>query len=119
MNVHFTARRFKAEQSIRDHALASVQKLDRFYDGILRCDVILSIERMSRNVKAVEVNAHVYGMILTAKERSDDFVKSIDLAVDKIERQLSKYKTKLRMKNKKQLRRVKEATTPSSIGEEE
>jgi ribosomal subunit interface protein len=57
--------------------------------------------------------------VLTAKDKSEDFYKSIDLAVGKLERQLAKYKMKLRMKNKKTLRRVKEDSTHPADGEEE
>ena len=47
-------------------------------------------------------------LVLTARETSEDFVKSIDMAMEKIERQLSKYKSRVRVKDKKTLRKVKE-----------
>jgi putative sigma-54 modulation protein len=119
MEVHFTARRFKPHRDIREHALESIRKLDRFYDGIVRGDVILSFERTVKSVKSAEINLYVNGTMLTAKDQSEDFRKSIDLAVEKLERQLSKYKMKLRGKNKKALRRVKEESAPPSNGEEE
>ncbi len=119
MEVHFTARKFRARKEVIADAIASVKKLDKYYDGIIRADIILSFERSSQSVKAVEINLHVYGMILSAKEKSEDFHKSIDLAVDKVERQLAKYKTKLHMKNKKALRRVKEDVTAFTLEEED
>jgi ribosome hibernation promoting factor len=119
MEIHFTARRFKPHAAIRKHAVEAIRKLDKFYDGIARSDVILSFERTLKSVKAAEINLHVDGTVLTAKDKSDDFYKSIDLAVGKLERQLAKYKMKLRMKNKKTLRRVKEDSTQSADGEEE
>jgi putative sigma-54 modulation protein len=108
MQVHLTARKFRAAESIKAHAVEAVKKLDKFYDGIVRADVILSYERPINSVKTVEVNLHVFGSLLTAKERSNDFYKSIDLAVEKLEHQLDKYKGKIHLKNKKALRRVKE-----------
>lgn len=119
MQIHFTARKFKARNEIRDHAFGVVKKLDKFYDGIVRSDIILSYERKTPSLKMVEINLRVHGTMLTAREKSDEFTKSIDLAVDKLERQLAKYKTKLRRKNKKTLRRVKEETTSPILGEEE
>jgi|SRR3990172_4752547 len=114
MQVQFTARRFKAHKTLRDHATGAVSRLPKFYDGIVRGDVILGFERSSNSVKWAEVTLHVQGTVLTAKETSDDFVKSIDQAIGKIERQLSKYKSRVRLKNKKTLRRVKE----DSVSEE-
>ena len=119
MEIHFTARRFKPHAAIRKHAVDAIRKLDKFYDGIVRSDVILSFERTLKSVKSAEINLHVDGTVLTAKDKSEDFYKSIDLAVEKLERRLAKYKMKLRMKNKKALRRVKEDSTQPANGEEE
>ena len=119
MEVHFTARKFRARREVRDDAIGAVKKLGKYYDGILRADIILSYERSSQSVKVVELNLDVYGELLAAKEKSEDFHKSIDLAANKIERQLAKYKTKLHMKNKKAIRRVKEEAAKIAFEEEE
>ena len=108
MDSHFTARRFKAHAEVKAHGIASLKKLDKYYDGIVRGDVILSYERSTNSVKMAEINLHVHGILLSAKEKSNDYRKSIDLAIEKLERQLSKYKTKSRMKDKRILRRAKE-----------
>jgi putative sigma-54 modulation protein len=117
MQVQITARKFKAHQTLRDHATGAVSALPKFYDGIVRGEVVLGFERTSNSVKWAEVTVHVQGNVLIAKESSDDFIKSIDLAVGKIERQLSKYKSRVRVKNKKTLRRVKEDSVTEDGGE--
>ena len=109
MDMHFTARRFKAHQDVRDHALSSIKKLDKYYDGIVRADIVLSYEHKPNSTKIAEVMLRVHGTLLTAKEKSDDFHKSIDLCIDKLGRRLDRYKTKLRKKDKRTLRRVKES----------
>ncbi len=119
MDIHFTARKFKPHEAIRDHALGAIKKLDNYYDGIVRCDIILSFEGKDPSLKAVEINVHVLGTILIAKEKSDEFLKSIDTAVEKIQRQLDKYKSKQRRKNKKTLRNIKEKTTVEEAGDDE
>ena len=108
MQTTFTARRFRARPEIKAHALESVQKLDRFYDGIVKADIILSFEGAAKNIKVAEVNLHVHGVLLSAKEKSEDFRKSTDFVVDKISKQLAKYKTKLRTKDKMRMRVLKE-----------
>jgi putative sigma-54 modulation protein len=110
METHFTARKFRAHKDTKTQALAAVQRLDRFYDGIVRCDIILSFERTSNSVKTAEINLRVHGATLSATEKSEEFMKSVELAVEKLERQLAKYKTKLRMKEKSTLRKVKEGS---------
>lgn len=119
MDIHFTARKFKARDEIKSRAIEAVKNLEKYYDGILRCDIILSYERSTQSVKMAEINLRVFGSTLTAKERSEDFLKSIDLAIGKLERRLSKYKTKIMMKDKKQLRSVKEKVVRRGLGEDE
>ncbi len=117
MDIHFTARKFKAHDTMKEHAVEAVKRLDKYYDGIMRSDIILSFERTTNSLKMAEINLRVQGTLLSAKEKSEDFYKSIDLAIEKLERQLAKHKTKIRTKNKTTLRRVKEDITIS--GEEE
>jgi len=106
MHVKFTARRFRAHPDVKEHALESVKKLGKFYDGIVTADVILSYERASNSLKTAEINLHVYGTILSAKEKTDDYHKSIEAVIEKLGVQLSKYKTKLRAKHKSKVRAI-------------
>lgn len=108
MQVKFTARRFRAHPDIKEHAVESAKKLGRYYDGIVTADIILSYERASNSVKTAEINLHVYGAVLTAKEKSDDYYKSIDASVGKLEMQLTKYKTKMHQKDKSKVRAIHE-----------
>jgi putative sigma-54 modulation protein len=101
MDVHITARRFKAHKEIRDYALESIQRLDKYYDGIIRSDVILSFERRTNSIKTAEINIHIQGNTLSAKEKSEDFILSLDRAVEKIIKQLDKVKTKTRARKQK------------------
>lgn len=120
MDIHFTARRFKAHKAVRNYALNSLKKLDKYYDGIKRSDIILSFERKTNSVKTAEINLHINGMDLNAKETSDDFTISIDRAIEKLVRQLDRVKNKVRQKDKRASRKLKEgAVGPESENEEE
>lgn len=108
MDINFTARRFRAHSEIKDYAMAEVRKLEKLYDGILRADIILYYERGVNSVKTAEVNLHVYGTTLSAHNGTDDYVKSIDGAIDKLGIQLKKYKSKLHDKDKTKVRQIRE-----------
>lgn len=108
MNVHFTARHFRARPDVKSHAIDAVEKLGKYYDGILSAEIILSFERTTNSVKTAEIVLHVYGGVLTAKQKSAEYMKSIDAAVAKLEVQLEKYKAKLRGKNKTKVRAIKQ-----------
>jgi len=94
MNISITARKFKAHETLKDFISGEVSKIDRFYDNILDVDVILSYQANKDTTKTAEIIVKVPGQVLTASEVSDDYKKSTVLAVEKIQRQLEKLKTK-------------------------
>lgn len=96
MNLQFTARHFKAHEGLKQYALSSVSSLTKYYDGIVNGTVTLHFEKQKESVKIAEINIAVYGTNLVAVEKTDDFYKSIDNAVLKLERQLLRYKGKRR-----------------------
>ena len=50
----------------------------------------------------------VYGTSLRAVSETEDFSKSVDEAIDKIERQIQRYKSKMREKERIKIRKVYE-----------
>jgi ribosomal subunit interface protein len=108
MNVTFTARHFRPHADVKQHAISEVKKLGKFYDGIVTANIILSFERPTNSLKSAEINLHVYGTVLSARGKSDDFVKSIDKTVAKLVLQLTKYKSKLRSKDKTTVRKIQD-----------
>lgn len=92
MRVNITARHGKMiSERLRTHVNAEVDKLDKFYEGIIGCDVVLDSQKMEQTA---EVLVSIHGHKLTAIERSADTYKSIDAAMAKLERQLKKVKAK-------------------------
>lgn len=108
MNTTVTSRHFKAHETLVEYAEEAVEKLERYYDGILKCEVKLSFQKSRNSVKVAEIILSVYRNKITAKENSDDFNKAIDGALVKVLAQLKKYKDKLHAKDRKQVRRVQE-----------
>ena len=99
MNVKITARHFKAHDSIKQHIEAGVAGLTKFYDGIISAEAILSYEKAQNSIKIAEIIIGVHGKTLTAMAKSEEFEKSVDIATQKLETQLKKYKSKLRDKS--------------------
>jgi putative sigma-54 modulation protein len=100
MNLKITARHFKMQDGLKDYVEEKVKKLNRYYDNILDIDLILGWEKMNRYT---EMRINVYNKQIVIKEVSDEIRKSFDLALDRAERQLKKYKDKLRKPSKEKL----------------
>jgi putative sigma-54 modulation protein len=101
MNVSITARKFKAHSTLKEFINAEVESMTKYNDSILDVDVILSFQNTNNSEKTAEIIVKIPGQVLTAAESTDDFNKSIVLAVEKLSRQLQKVKTKktVRVKN--------------------
>ncbi len=117
MRITVTARHFKASEQLRSYAENEVKRLKKFFDGIVDAEVILTKERANRNASiTLNVNNHSF----VASESSENFYKSIDLAVDNLERQLKRFKDKLRAKSlrNRETEAVASAVEESGLGEE-
>ena len=108
MNTTVTSRHFRAHDELRDYAKEAAEKLDRYYDGILKCEIKLSYHKAQNSVKSAEVILSVYRNKIAAMAESEDYHKSIDLAVVKVLARLKKYKDRLHSKDRKEVRRVRE-----------
>ncbi len=91
MNLSITARRFKLKDDLKEYVEEKAQKLDRYYDGIVDMDIILGWEKLSRYTE-FRINVHSKQIII--KEIGEDMRKSFDLALNRAERQLKRYKEK-------------------------
>ena len=93
MTIQFTARHFEARPELQEFAEESVQRLAHVYDGIVSADVVFDQEPHGDG-RIVEIGLLVSRDKLFAKEESNDFVASVTACVDKLERQLQRYKDK-------------------------
>ena len=78
---------------LREYVEKRVGKITKYFDNVDEISVLLSVEK-ERQI--VEVTAEVRGgLILRGQESTGDMYTSIDLVVEKLERQIHKQKTKL------------------------
>lgn len=91
MRVTFTARHYKPSPRLKDYAENEAKKLEKIFDGIISCEIILDYQK---DIQIAELNVLVHGQKLVVIEKTDDIYKSIDTAVIKMERQITKYKEK-------------------------
>jgi putative sigma-54 modulation protein len=94
MNIQITSRKFRAKDSLKEFIEAEIGSLEKISDDILNVDVILSFQNQKDSIKEAEIIVKVPHRTLKATKTSDDFKKSIGLAVDKLERQIKRIKTK-------------------------
>ena len=94
MRLNLTVRHGKVSEDVQAYAETEVQRFKKYYDGIIDCEILL--DYIKRNAKIAEIRISVSGTVLTAIEEADDVRVAIKQSVDKLERQLTKYKARLR-----------------------
>ncbi len=100
MNIYqLIGRNIEITDAMRSYAEDKLQRLDRFFDQIVDARVVMSYdERVGGEPARVEVQVNVPNGIVRAEERGADTYAAVDLVVDKLERQLKRFKQRLRDK---------------------
>lgn len=93
MQITLTARHMEITEAIRSRIQEKLEILDRVAPENCRADVILAVEKFRQKV---EVTLHANGRLIHAESVTNDLYASMDLAVDKLERQLVRFKEKIR-----------------------
>jgi putative sigma-54 modulation protein len=100
MNIQLTTVHFTADQKLIDFVNKKVPKLDTYFEGIIGAEVILKVVKPeTANNKVAEIKLSIPGAdYLFAEKQADSFEESIDLAIEAVRKQLTKFKDKLKDK---------------------
>jgi len=94
MQVNVTGKQIDITEALQQHADKKCDRLDRYYDRVKSVDVL--IDKPNHEFE-VEIVSHVDGHDpFISSCRGDDVYACIDESVDKLSRQLSDHKEKIR-----------------------
>ena len=98
MTIAVRGKNIEVTPALKDYVTKRVSKITKYFDNIGEMSAVLKVEK-GRHI--VELTVPINGMILRGEEATADMYASIDQVVEKIEKQIEKYKTKLakRMKS--------------------
>ncbi len=85
MRIAFTFRNMDSSEGIKNYASEKIERLQKFLRAPLDAEVIVSLERHHHRV---DISLNADGTRYASHELSDDMYASIDLAMDKIDRQV-------------------------------
>lgn len=98
MNIIVRGRNLTVTPALKEYAEKKVSKIEKYFeDDLQNATVLLSVEKGMQNV---EVTIPLQGYLLRGEEQTGDMYNSIDNVVDKLERQVRKYKTRINKKIK-------------------
>jgi len=108
LQVTVTGRHVAVTDEIKEYATEKVQKLPRFFDRVQAVEVIIDHE--STNFTAEMIVTAAGSSRFVAHEKGPEPSALIDLLIDKLERQLTRHKEKVR--NRKHVGKPEEFEAP-------
>ena len=95
--IETVARNMRLTDNVRDYVEKKAAKLERFLQEIDEIRVELSHIKSARSAldrQVAQITVHGKGFILRSEERADDIHAAFDAALEKVQRQIDRYKGK-------------------------
>jgi len=92
MQINLTGHHVEVTTSLRDYVNTKFEKLERHFDHINNVHVVLTVEKLNQKAEA---SVHLNGSEVHASSTHGDMYASIDQLIDKLDRQILKYKGKI------------------------
>jgi|TARA_R110001583_G_scaffold112288_1_gene261626 putative sigma-54 modulation protein len=92
MQINLTGHHVDVTSSLHEYVDTKFAKLERHFDHINNVHVVLTVEKLDQKAEAT---VHMNGTEIFASSTNTDMYASIDTLVDKLDRQVLKYKGKI------------------------
>ncbi len=100
MKINIRGENIEVTEAIKSYAEEKVKKIEKFLNDADTREANIVI-KVYNNIQIVEITVPLKNIILRAEVGEEDIYAAIDVAVDKLERQVRKNKTKLAALSKK------------------
>lgn len=97
MNITVTGRNIAVTDALRDYVEEKLAAATNVFDIPMNTEVVLRVEKNPSNPvpQVVEVTIFVKGAVVRVSEAATDMYAAIDMAADRVSRQLRKFKTRV------------------------
>ncbi|MGH8797296.1 MAG: ribosome hibernation-promoting factor, HPF/YfiA family [Caldimonas sp.] len=98
MNLTISGHHLEVTPALREYVLTKLDRITRHFDQVVDISVLLSVEKLSQKERRqkAEVTIHVKGKDIFAEQSSEDLYASIDQLMDKLDRQVGRYKDRVK-----------------------
>jgi putative sigma-54 modulation protein len=93
MQITTTFRHMESSEPLKAYAQEKIEKVQRYIDEPIVVQVFLTVEKI-RHLAEITITAR--GITIKASEETNDMYAAIDAVTDKIERQLRRYKERIK-----------------------
>ena len=91
MQISLTGHHVDVRSALKSYVDSKFERLERHFDHVINVRVILSVEKLRQKAEAT---IHINGANVFADSVHEDMYAAIDGLIDKLDRQVIKYKEK-------------------------
>jgi putative sigma-54 modulation protein len=97
MNLTISGHHLELTPAIREYVQTKLERITRHFDHVIDVAVILAVEKLPEKEKRqkAEINLRLRGNTIHCESIAEDLYAAIDTLIDKLDRQVLKYKTKI------------------------
>ena len=101
MNLTISGHHLEVTPDIREYVQNKLERVKRHFDQVIDIAVILTVDNLTEKEKRqkAEINLRMSGKTVYVESLSQDLYAAIDTLVDKLDRQVMKYKSKVQDHN--------------------
>ncbi|MCS0588116.1 ribosome hibernation-promoting factor, HPF/YfiA family [Massilia norwichensis] len=113
MNLTISGHHLDVTPAIREYVQNKLERITRHFDQVIDSHVILCIDNLTEKEKRqkAEINLRVAGKIVHVASAAHDLYAAIDMLMDRLDRQVQKYKQMLQDHSHTALKRMANETT--------
>jgi putative sigma-54 modulation protein len=108
MNLTISGHHLELTPAIREYVQTKLERITRHFDHVIDVAVILAVEKLPEKEKRqkAEINLRLRGNVIHVESIAVDLYAAIDTLIDKLDRQVLKYKSKLKNHQCEALKRI-------------
>ena len=97
MNLTISGHHLEVTPAIREYVQSKLERVKRHFDQVIDIAVILTVDNLTEKEKRqkAEINVRLPGKTVNVASLSHDLYAAIDSLIDKLDRQVMKYKSQL------------------------
>jgi len=101
MNLTISGHHLEVTPAIREYISNKLERVKRHFDQVIDIAVILTVDNLTEKEKRqkAEINLRMSGKTVFVESVAQDMYAAIDTLIDKLDRQVMKYKDKVQTHN--------------------
>lgn len=103
MQIVISGKNIKVTDSLREYVENKIGRIKKYFDHVIEIDVNLSVQKTKSKEERciIEVTLWANGVSLRGEETQGDLYAAIDMVADKLEKQIKRYKERIKSRHKK------------------